>query len=96
MPADYGHGGASRRTDPPTTVSAEGSVESRRGGEMAAESKHVTEAAKALAEGTLAWAAPTGTSSRATFDTAGVTTAQLAQRVKALIDDLTKLGILSK
>lgn len=38
------------------------------------------------------WAAPTGTASRATFDTATVTTAQLAQRVKALIDDLTAQG----
>jgi hypothetical protein len=34
------------------------------------------------------YVAPTGTASRATFDTTTVTTAQLAQRVKALIDDL--------
>lgn len=34
------------------------------------------------------YVAPTGTASRATFDTATVTTEQLAQRVKALIDDL--------
>jgi hypothetical protein len=34
------------------------------------------------------WALPTGTSSRATFDTATVTTAQLAQRLKAMIEDL--------
>lgn len=34
------------------------------------------------------WSTATGTASRATFDTATVTTAQLAQRVKALIDDL--------
>lgn len=33
------------------------------------------------------WSTATGTASRATFDTASVTTAQLAQRVKALIDD---------
>lgn len=34
------------------------------------------------------WATATGTATRTTFDTATVTTAQLAQRVKALIDDL--------
>jgi hypothetical protein len=34
------------------------------------------------------WAAPTGTATRTTFDTATVTTAQLAERVKALLDDL--------
>lgn len=34
------------------------------------------------------WAAATGTATRTTFDTATVTTAQLAERVKALIDDL--------
>ena len=34
------------------------------------------------------WAVPTGTAARTTFDTATVTTAELAQRVKALIEDL--------
>lgn len=33
------------------------------------------------------WATATGTATRTTFDTATVTTAQLAERVKALIDD---------
>ena len=32
------------------------------------------------------WATATGTATRTTFDTATVTTAQLAERVKALID----------
>jgi hypothetical protein len=40
------------------------------------------------------WAAATGTASRTTFATSTVTTAQLAEKVKALIDDLTTLGIL--
>jgi hypothetical protein len=40
-----------------------------------------------LARPSPGWTAPTGTASRASFDTASVTTAQLAQRVKALIDD---------
>jgi hypothetical protein len=38
------------------------------------------------------WAAPTNTVSRATFDTSTVTTAQLAQRVAALIQDLQATG----
>lgn len=40
------------------------------------------------------WVAPTGNTSRATFDTTTVTTAQLAERVKALIDDLTTHGLI--
>jgi hypothetical protein len=39
------------------------------------------------------WAAPTGTATRTTFDTATVAVADLAQRVKALIDDLTAHGL---
>lgn len=40
------------------------------------------------------WGAPTGTATRTTFDTATVTLAQLAERVKALIDDLTTHGLI--
>lgn len=40
------------------------------------------------------WTAATGTPSRATFDTASVTTAQLAQRVAALLDDLISHGLI--
>lgn len=40
------------------------------------------------------WTAPTGTATRSTFDTATVTTAQLAERVKGLIDDLTTHGLI--
>ena len=39
------------------------------------------------------WSAPTGTATRSTFATSTVTTAQLAERVKALIDDLTAHGL---
>jgi hypothetical protein len=39
------------------------------------------------------WAAASGTASRATFDTASVTVADLAQRVKALIDDNLSNGL---
>lgn len=40
------------------------------------------------------WAAPSGTATRTTFDTATVTLPQLAERVKALIDDLTSRNVL--
>ena len=40
------------------------------------------------------WAAPTGTATRTTFATSTVTTAQLAERLKALIDDLTTHGLI--
>lgn len=40
------------------------------------------------------WAIPSGTATRAGFDTASVTTAQLAERVKALIDDLRGHGLI--
>jgi hypothetical protein len=38
------------------------------------------------------WGAPTGTATRSTFATGSVTLPQLAERVKALIDDLTMQG----
>lgn len=40
------------------------------------------------------WAAATGTATRSTFDTTTVTTAQLAEHVKALIDDLITHGMI--
>lgn len=40
------------------------------------------------------WAAATGTATRTTFDTAAVTLPQLAERVKALLDDLTTHGLI--
>ena len=40
------------------------------------------------------WDAPTGTATRTTFVTSTVTTAQLAERVKALVDDLTTHGLI--
>lgn len=40
------------------------------------------------------WAAATGTPTRTTFATGSVTTAQLAERVKALIDDLISHGLI--
>jgi len=40
------------------------------------------------------WTAPTGTATRTTFATSTVTLTQLAERVKALIDDLTTHGLI--
>ncbi len=40
------------------------------------------------------WGAPTGTATRTTFATSTVTLPQLAERVKALIDDLTTHGLI--
>lgn len=40
------------------------------------------------------WSAATGTATRTTFATSTVTTEQLAERVKALIDDLTTKGLI--
>lgn len=40
------------------------------------------------------WGAPTGTATRTTFATSTATTEQLAQRLKALIDDLTTHGLI--
>lgn len=40
------------------------------------------------------WIAPTGTASRATFATSTITLSQLAERVKALIDDLMSHGLI--
>lgn len=41
------------------------------------------------------YGAPTGTATRTTFDTTTVTTQQLAERVKALIDDLRSYGLMA-
>jgi len=40
------------------------------------------------------WGAPTGTATRTTFATSTVTLPQLAERVKALLDDLTTVGLI--
>jgi hypothetical protein len=40
------------------------------------------------------WSSATGTATRSSFDTATVTTAQLAERLKALLDDLTTHGLI--
>lgn len=44
---------------------------------------------------TTGWGVPTGTATRTTFDTTTVLPAALAERVKALLDDLRTKGWLS-
>jgi hypothetical protein len=49
---------------------------------------------KVLGARATGWGAPTGTPTRTTFATGSVTLPQLAERVKALIDDLTTHGMI--
>lgn len=51
-------------------------------------------ATKVVGNRVVGWAAPSGPAERTTFDTATVTTAGLAARVKALLDDLTTHGLI--
>lgn len=53
-----------------------------------ADSKLMIGAVQVVRSRRTGWATATGTATRTTFDTATVTTAQLAERIKALIDDL--------
>lgn len=50
--------------------------------------------AQVLAARRTGWGAPTGTATRSTFDTATVTLPQLAERVKALLDDAATHGLI--
>lgn len=52
------------------------------------------DAVKVVSNRRTGWGAPSGTASRATFETSGATVGQLAQRLKALIDDLLAHGLI--
>jgi hypothetical protein len=52
------------------------------------------DAIKVVSNRRTGWGAPTGIASRATFETSGATVGQLAQRLKALIDDLLAHGLI--
>lgn len=58
------------------------------GGNANAATQYQVGAVKVVGARKTGWATATGTATRTTFDTTTVTTAQLAERVKALIDDL--------
>lgn len=52
------------------------------------------DAVKVVGNRVTGWGTPTGTASRAAFDTGAISVSQLAQRVKALIDDLRAHGLI--
>lgn len=63
-------------------------------GIVAAGTEYRVGATKVVESRKTGWGAPTGAATRTTFDTATVTLPQLAERVKALIDDLTTHGLI--
>lgn len=64
------------------------------GGDADAGGAYKIDGVKVVGNRVTGWGAPTGTASRAAFDTGAITAGQLAQRVKALIDDLRAHGLI--
>jgi hypothetical protein len=58
------------------------------------EGAYYADGTKVVGNRVAGWAAASGTATRTTFATGSVTTAQLAERVKALIDDLVAHGLI--
>lgn len=73
--------------------SADTAIPNRAGGMTAVVSGSVEQLNPPLNQS--GWGDPTGTTTRTTFATTTVTTELLAERVKGLIDDLKKLGVLA-
>jgi hypothetical protein len=71
-----------------------GTGSTRGAGTIAAQNSYWVGANQVVSARRTGWTAPTGTATRTTFDTATVTTAQLAERVKGLIDDLITHGLI--
>jgi hypothetical protein len=63
-------------------------------GDINTSEQYLVDGTQVVGNRTTGWEAATGTATRTTFATSAVTTAQLAQRVKALIDDLTTHGLI--
>ena len=63
-------------------------------GDLNVTGSYKVDSAQVLGNRITGWAAATGTATRTTFATSTVTTAQLAERVKALIDDLRTHGLI--
>ncbi|HTU11439.1 MAG TPA: hypothetical protein VMG08_11140 [Allosphingosinicella sp.] len=63
-------------------------------GNVDTSSSYRVDGVKVIGNRIIGWTAATGTGSRASFDVAGVTVSQLAQRVKALVDDLISHGLI--
>jgi hypothetical protein len=55
---------------------------------------YLVDGVKVVSNRRTGWGNPTGIASRAAFDTSGITASQLAQRLKALIDDLVAHGLI--
>jgi hypothetical protein len=63
-------------------------------GDINTSEQYLVDGTQVVSNRATGWEAATGTATRTTFATSTVTTAQLAQRVKALIDDLTTHGLI--
>jgi len=63
-------------------------------GDINTSEQYLVDGTQVVSNRATGWEAATGTATRTTFATNTVTTAQLAQRVKALIDDLTTHGLI--
>jgi hypothetical protein len=63
-------------------------------GDINTSEQYLVDGTQVVSNRATGWEAATGTATRTTFATSSVTTAQLAQRVKALIDDLTTHGLI--
>lgn len=74
------------------TISDVGAVSAS--GNINTDGQYTVDGTRVVTNRVTGWGAPTGTATRTTFATGTVTTAQLAERVKALIDDLTTHGLI--
>ena len=63
-------------------------------GEVNSDGEYRIDGIKVIGDRVGGWGTPTGQSSRAAFDTSAISAGQLAQRVKALIEDLKAHGLI--
>lgn len=78
----------------PVSVSATGDIDASGNCNLAAGRLYRIAGTQVVGARRTGWTAPTGTATRSTFDPATVTLSQVAERVKALIDDLTAHGLI--
>ena len=63
-------------------------------GAVNSDGEYRVDGVKVVGDRVAGWGSPTGQSSRAAFDTSAISAGQLAQRVKALIEDLKAHGLI--
>lgn len=63
-------------------------------GAVNSDGEYRVDGVKVLGDRVAGWGSPTGQTSRAAFDTSAISAGQLAQRVKALIEDLKAHGLI--